>query len=521
MPHFNTITFHCLDGSQQTIHSINDFETAILKQGTHGDKRYISQDSYLHDECLDGSIAYPQWQYIQQQWQIVGYVIPPNAQIEKSIQIGEHGILGLHLNTPKNPIVITENMRHFAMIAEYGFSCACTHELEHISEKIAIINIDDLDHATIANKTALNKIIHDRMKSLEYENHHLIVTNMNDIQIKPIYWLWHGWIAKGKLTLLAGAGGCGKTNLLLSIIASITTGNDFPDKSPCKDVSSALIFSTEDDPHDTLKPRLIANGANLSKIGMITGVKDDKGEITPFNPRKHLQSIRDYAKAQRDLKIIMIDPIVSFIHGDTNDNSKVRDGLEPLVDFAMETNIAIVGITHFSKGGLNKKASDRVMGAQAFNAVARTVLVATKKENENKGILTISKSNITTCDKGITYSIEQVSLHDGLIPTTKTLWHDVVNGSATELLAEYERPIEFDSEIEEVKHFLQVTLSANDKMTAKEVYSLTGKQGYSISTVNRAKTALGIKSQLEQSDRHNKMWYWILPPEHCIDNTPF
>ena len=97
------------------------------------------------------------------------------------------------------------------------------------------------------------------------------VVNMSDIPVLPILWLWPGWLPLGKMTILAGAGGCGKTNLSLALIATITTGGFFPDGLRCENPGKVLIYSTEDDPADTLKPRLIANGANISKVSFIAG----------------------------------------------------------------------------------------------------------------------------------------------------------------------------------------------------------------------------------------------------------
>lgn len=89
------------------------------------------------------------------------------------------------------------------------------------------------------------------------------------IKAVPIRWLWPGWLAKGKLHILAGAGGTGKTTLLIGLIATITTGGRWPDGSRCSEPGNALIWSSEDDPADTLIPRLTAAGADMSRVYII------------------------------------------------------------------------------------------------------------------------------------------------------------------------------------------------------------------------------------------------------------
>lgn len=130
------------------------------------------------------------------------------------------------------------------------------------------------------------------------------VINMSDIQALPILWLWPGWLPLGKMTILAGAGGCGKTNLSLALVAIITRGGFFPDGMQCENPGRVLIYSTEDDPADTLKPRLIANGANINRVSFIAGRTNQQGKLEPFDPAKDFPKIEQYIKANPDLKLL-------------------------------------------------------------------------------------------------------------------------------------------------------------------------------------------------------------------------
>ncbi|QSG85604.1 AAA family ATPase [Acinetobacter indicus] len=342
----------------------------------------------------------------------------------------------------------------------------------------------------------------------------LQIVNMATIQAQAINWLWSGWLPLGKLTILAGAGGCGKTNLLLALIATITTNGIFPDGSKCTDTGKVLIYSTEDDPNDTLLPRLIANGADLSKIDFIAGRINDKGEREPFDPTKDLPLLNVYAKQNPDIKLLMIDPIISAVGGDSNKATDVRRSLQVVVDFAQEFNCAVVGITHFAKGTSGSSPAERIIGSQAFTALARMVWSAAKREDENDCILVRAKSNISTLDGGIKYQIEPETVLEN-IETTKTAWLGTIEGSARELLSEAESTENSNvTTVDMAKEFLIDLLSSVENMPSKEVQSQAKDAGFSPASIRRAQEKLNIKPFKPQGE---KIWFWSLPKIHRLD----
>ncbi|WP_168405094.1 AAA family ATPase [Acinetobacter indicus] len=342
----------------------------------------------------------------------------------------------------------------------------------------------------------------------------LQIVNMATIQAQAINWLWSGWLPLGKLTILAGAGGCGKTNLLLALIATITTNGIFPDGSKCTDTGKVLIYSTEDDPNDTLLPRLIANGADLSKIDFIAGRINDKGEREPFDPTKDLPLLNAYAKQNPDIKLLMIDPIISAVGGDSNKATDVRRSLQVVVDFAQEFNCAVVGITHFAKGTSGSSPAERIIGSQAFTALARMVWSAAKREDENDCILVRAKSNISTLDGGIKYQIEPETVLEN-IETTKTAWLGTIEGSARELLSEAESTENSSgTTVDMAKEFLIDLLSSVENMPSKEVQSQAKDAGFSPASIRRAQEKLNIKPFKPQGE---KIWFWSLPKIHRLD----
>lgn len=342
----------------------------------------------------------------------------------------------------------------------------------------------------------------------------LQIVNMSNIQAQPINWLWYGWLPLGKMTILAGAGGCGKTNLSLALIATITTGGNFPDGSKCENVGKVLIYSTEDDPADTLLPRLMANGADVSKIDIIAGRINDKGENEPFDPSQDFPKIEQYIKANPDIKLLMIDPIVSAVGGDMNKANDVRKSLQPLVDLANEYKFAVLGITHFSKGSAGSTPADRIIGSQAFTALARMAWSAAKREDEGDCILVRAKSNNSILEGGVKYQIESETVLDG-IETTKTVWLGTIEGTAKELLGEAESTENSNSStVDMAREFLIDLLSSVESMPSKEVQSQAKDAGFSPASIRRAQEKLNIKPFKPQGE---KIWFWSLPKIHRLD----
>ena len=258
-----------------------------------------------------------------------------------------------------------------------------------------------------------------------------------DLTPQPVRWLWQYWLATGKLHILAGAPGQGKTTIALAMAATITIGGRWPDGSRCA-AGNVLIWSGEDDPADTLVPRLMAAGADMSRCFFIEGARRD-GEVVPFDPARDLGQLLAAIEKIGGIKLLVIDPVVSAVTGDSHKNTEVRRALQPLVDLASACDCAVLGITHFAKGGQGSDPSQRVVGSVAFTAVARVVMVAAKVQGDDGDkdarILARSKSNIGPDDGGFQYHLEQSEPLPG-IQASRIAWGKAVEGSARELLTD-------------------------------------------------------------------------------------
>lgn len=337
-----------------------------------------------------------------------------------------------------------------------------------------------------------------------------------DVREQPIHWLWDGWIARGKLSILAGSAGTGKTTLSLGLAATVTTGGVWPDGVRCAQPGNVLIWSSEDDPADTLKPRLMACGADVRRAFFVQGVTDPMtGEILPFDPARDIPTLNAAVSAIGGASMLMIDPIVSAVAGDMHRANDVRRGLQAVVDFAAVYNCAVVGITHFAKGSAGTSPQERVIGSQAFGAFARTVLVAAKQEDDEGRVLARAKSNISIDDGGVTYSIEPYTLDSG-IQTTRVVWGEKVEGSARDILGAVEAPqTEETSEEEDAARFLRDLLAAGP-VPVKQVKADVFGAGYAWRTIERAKKVVGVDAvKLGMKEG----WVWKLAPEDRQENT--
>lgn len=337
-----------------------------------------------------------------------------------------------------------------------------------------------------------------------------------DIQPEPINWLWPGWLAAGKLHILAGAPGTGKTTLALALAAVMTTAGQWPDGTMATE-GDVLIWSGEDDPKDTLIPRLMACCADRSRVHIVSGVVDDEGS-RPFDPATDAILLHEAAKQIGDLRLLIVDPVVSAVAGDSHKNAETRRALQPLVDLGQSLRAAVIGISHFTKGSAGKDPVDRVTGSLAFGALARIVLATAKLQDadgrEGVRLLARAKSNIGPDTGGFEYYLDQVDVPgvEGLVNTQVT-WGNAVEGTARELLGQVETTSdpEEHSALNEAKEFL-LKLLADGSIPKKEIEKDADGAGISWASIRRAQKALGIESHKEGFAKGG-VWKWSLPPK--------
>jgi len=184
-----------------------------------------------------------------------------------------------------------------------------------------------------------------------------------------------------------------------------------------------------------------------------------------FDPAADLDRLRNALKKHPEVKFVVVDPIVSAVAGDGNKNNEVRRALQPLVDLAEEFHIALLGITHFSKGTAGHDPVERITGSVAFSALARIVWVAAKprKDDGSARILVRAKSNIGSDSGGFEYELRQDYLPDYPdIESSYVLWGNAVEGSARDILAEAEGIPAIGNSTEKQDHSTELLVALHD-----------------------------------------------------------
>lgn len=325
----------------------------------------------------------------------------------------------------------------------------------------------------------------------------VILRSASDVVPEPVDWLWPGWLAAGKLHLIGGVPGTGKTTLALGLAAIVTSGGRWPDGTRAR-AGSAVIWSGEDDNADTLNPRLRVAGAALSRARTIDRVLDG-GESYPFDPARDVEALHTALQAVPDVRLIVVDPVSSAVAGDSHKNAEVRRGLQPLVDLAREFRCAVLGITHFSKSTSGRDPLERITGSLAFGALARVVLVAARQQVEDgspeRNVLLRAKSNLGPDDGGFAYALQREPVPDyPHVEASRVVWGEAIEGTARTVLEEAEARGEDMDERRDAASWLRDLLAAGD-LPVKEIKRHADDAGHAWRTVQRAMRRAGVESK--------------------------
>ena len=338
----------------------------------------------------------------------------------------------------------------------------------------------------------------------------LEIRRVSEIEARPVNWLWPGRIARGKLTMLAGHPGLGKSQAALGIAAIVTTGGRWPVDIARAECGSVIIMSAEDDPGDTIRPRLEAAGADLVRCHVIGGVRDqDKSgqdRMRGFSLVDDLPRLEAALQEISDVALVIIDPITAYLSDtDSHRNAEVRAVLAPLAELAAQNRVAILGISHLRKSA-DGDAILRVTGSLAFVAAARAAYLVIRDPGDDRRRLFLpAKNNLGEDRTGYAFYIEPTSLPGG-IETSRIVWApDAVTVTADEAL----RPKSTDTQpkLDAAMDWLGELL-ARGPLSAVEVQAAAGTAGHAWATVRRAANEIGIE---KIKDGYGGGWVWSLP----------
>jgi AAA domain len=326
-----------------------------------------------------------------------------------------------------------------------------------------------------------------------------VVVRMDTVQATPVTWLWWPYIALGKLTMLDGDPGIGKSLLMTQLAANLSRGNPLPDQEGRPTLATGgghttVMLSTEDGLADTLKPRLEAAGADSSKIHVLTGWVDADGATHAF-------SFQDMPLLERVLqeegpRLVIIDPIQAYLGSgvDMHRANETRPLLEALRRLAEQYQCAIVCLRHPAKSSQGGKALHRGLGSVDFIGAARTGLFVEQHPTDPTiALLAQSKSNIGPLGR------TQMFTKDG----GQFAWCGVSRLSA-EMLAGSGRGPDPYAFLEAVC-WLEERLADGLPVASEVLRAEADEEGLSFPTLRRAKKALGVRS-LKRGDQ----WDWHL-----------
>ena len=339
----------------------------------------------------------------------------------------------------------------------------------------------------------------DHLGDLDYMPDPPIGTIMSDVVPERVTWLWSARVPFGKLTVLDGDPGLGKSTLSLELAARVSRGLPLPgDETAAYGPSGVVLLSAEDDLADTIRPRLDAAGADVTRVLALRTVPNGEDDLPPSIPDD-----LDYIHAairRVDAKLLIVDPLMAFLNGtvDAHKDQQVRRALHRLSNLAEDTGVAIIVVRHLNKASGGNPLY-RGGGSIGIVGAARSgLLVARDPDDEHRRVIASTKCNLAAEPPSIAFHLEQ---HDD---ASRIVWDGVSDHGAAALLA---TPIDADERTarDDARVFLMSVLG-NGPMPAREVERLATEAGVSKRTLHRAKSEAKVRSIKGYSG-----WTWELP----------
>ncbi|AZI56956.1 AAA family ATPase [Nakamurella antarctica] len=358
----------------------------------------------------------------------------------------------------------------------------------------------------------------------------LTLTAASKIRMRKPTWLWdtapkgaapqdsEGRIPVGSLTIAAGQAGIGKSQFTLWLVARLTTGT-LPGTHYGKP-KSVIIAANEDSREMTIGPRLLAAGADMSRVYFVDVVTDNNehAQLTLPTDTKALGRLIE----KNNVGLLVCDPLLSALGAEINDyrGKEVRAALDPLVEMADRTKCAVVGLAHFNKSAPSGDPLLAIQGAAAFGQLIRAGIGFAREEAAEDADETSEPTFVMSTTKNNLGRDNLPSLQYKIIPTPVetddgTAWVSryEFTGSTSErsvrdiMRANAEgRPGEDSSGQRSIDSWL-TSLLTEANYRATEVYSAADAAGYSKDQTKRAKARLGIEAYKPE---FNGPWHWRL-----------
>jgi hypothetical protein len=328
---------------------------------------------------------------------------------------------------------------------------------------------------------------------------------LSEVEPERVRWQWDGRIVLGKLNLVDGDPGTGKSAMTTDLAARITVGKPWPDGAQCK-AGGAVILSAEDGFADTIRPRFDAAGGDPSKAVALSTVPDAEGNERQIAIPDDLHVI-EAAIERVGAVLVVVDPLMAFLPGEVNSHrdQDVRRALAPLARLAERTGAAVVVIRHLNKAS-GGNALYRGGGSIGIIGAARSgLLVAKHPEDDGRRVLASIKSNLAAPAPSLVFGLS--STESGAV---RVDWKGETSLDAAALLS---APTDHEerSTAQAAQEFLRDVLSDGPEAVAN-IRAQANEAGLYWRTVERAKAALGIRAtrEGEHGKRGGGAWFWSL-----------
>jgi hypothetical protein len=341
----------------------------------------------------------------------------------------------------------------------------------------------------------------------------------SSITIREISWIWPDRFAIGKLGLIVGLPDVGKGQALCDIAARITREAAWPCGEGTAPIGNVILLTAEDDPEDTVVPRLIAADADLNRIEIVRMIRVG-GKRRMFSLVSDLEFLRRKIVEVGDVRMVQIDPISAYLgikQVDSFRTTDVRAVLGPVVDLATELAVGMLGIMHFNKKTDVTNALLRISDSMAFGATARHVYAVIDDPENKRKLLVRGKNNLTTYEqKALSYTFGTRTVGNdpksgNEIIAPHIIWgSDHVDVTATEAM---QAAVDSGSPSRRgnAKEFLIDMLSAGPVASA-DILEAAKENGIAQATLYRAKNELKIKARKDGPAKDGeRTWQWSLP----------
>ncbi len=318
-------------------------------------------------------------------------------------------------------------------------------------------------------------------------NPDLNILSFDKIEAESIKWLFYPYIPFGKVTIIQGDPGEGKTTLVLEIIARLTNGQPVIDGYKSFEPMNVVYQTCEDGLADTIKPRLVKSGADCSKVHTIV---DDNVTLTMTDNRIEETIVT------KNINVLVLDPIQGFLGTDVDMHraNEIRPVMKRLANLAEKYSCAIILIGHLNKCIQGGKASYRGLGSIDFQASARSVLLVGRlKDNPKIRVLCQTKNSLAEESKGLAFKIGGEKNFEWLGETDVTP-DKLLNGASDIKI----------SKKTAAENFLKEFLADGEKFQ-NEIMKIAKERGISERTLRSAKSLIDVKSKKAKNG-----WVWYL-----------